>query len=223
MTEFTISEIIKKLVPNFKIGVITYHNIVIDSSPQMLRGRLDLFQEHLMMDLSEKEMNDYEPVREWRHIFKKIGTDPAKYRLSSEALLRRIKKGNKLSSIHSAVDLNNFFSLQYQLPLGIYDLDQLKASSLQLKIGTEEDQYEGLNGRVVNMKNKLVTSDEQGPFGSPIVDSKRTMVTEHTKNALHIVYLQHSLDHENAEKLLNSIAKMFVQLHGGNADHKLID
>ncbi|RBW69382.1 B3/B4 domain-containing protein [Bacillus taeanensis] len=221
MTHLTISETIKKQFPTFKIGVISYHNIIIDSSPKMLRGRLNLFQEHLIMELSEKNISDSNSISEWRKIFKQLGTDPAKYRLSSEALLRRIQKGNKLPFIHSAVDLTNFFSLQYQLPLGIYDLNQLKGN-LHLKIGTEEDQYEGLNGRTVNMKNKLITSDDKGAFGSPIVDSRRTMVTESTENALHIVYLQPSMENSKAEKLVAAIANMFVQLHGGSTDYKII-
>ena len=34
-----------KQIPNFKLGIIEYKNITVGDSPQMLKGRLQLFQE----------------------------------------------------------------------------------------------------------------------------------------------------------------------------------
>ncbi|WP_306301349.1 phenylalanine--tRNA ligase beta subunit-related protein [Thalassobacillus sp. C254] len=42
--------------------------------------------------------------------------------------------------INSAVDLNNFFSLQYEIPFGIYNLDQLQ-DSIILRLGNEGESY----------------------------------------------------------------------------------
>jgi DNA/RNA-binding domain of Phe-tRNA-synthetase-like protein len=72
------------------------------------------------------------------------------------------------------------------------------------------------------MEGKLLSGDEIGAFGSPIVDSKRTMVNETVKNALHIVYLQPSMDKTEAEKLLKSMADMFTQVNGGTAEIQVI-
>jgi DNA/RNA-binding domain of Phe-tRNA-synthetase-like protein len=216
MLQMTVSDEIKSLVPSFKVGIITYHDIVISDSPQMLKGRLEFYQELLQLEAETNPLNQVPEINEWRSTFKKLGTDPSRYRPSSEALLRRIYNGKKLGFIHSAADTNNFFSLQYKIPLGIYDLDALKGP-IPLKIGTSNDSYRGLNARNMNMESKLITADQMGAFGSPIVDSNRTMVTEKTTNALQIVYLTPSIEIEQAQMLLAAIEKMFTQINGGTS------
>ncbi|WLD94004.1 B3/4 domain-containing protein [Alkalihalobacillus sp. AL-G] len=217
----TISNQMQNLSPDFKIGVIQYHNITVEDSPKMLAGRLQLYQESLMLEADEKPISSIEPIQEWRQLFKKAGTDPSRYRPSSEALLRRVYKGQQLGPIHSAADTNNFFSLQYKLPLGIYDLAHLKGD-VAIDIGSEEDHYEAINGRNTDMKGKVLSRDATGAFGSPIIDSKRTMVTEDTKDALHLVYFQPSLTEENAAEMLDAIQKMFIQIHGGSATTEVV-
>ncbi|HET7522199.1 MAG TPA: phenylalanine--tRNA ligase beta subunit-related protein [Bacillales bacterium] len=209
-----ISAGIYELVPDFKIGVLVYHDITVAESPQMLEGRIDYFQEELALELENKSFADVPGLAEWRKVFKALGTDPSRYRPSAESLYRRVKKGGKLPSIHSVADLNNFFSLKYEIPFGIYDLDKLDGP-VEIRIGKEADGYEGINGREMNMKGKLLSADTNGAFGSPIVDSKRTMVTEDTTNALQLVYLRPSADRKRAEPMLEEIGAMFEQIHGG--------
>lgn len=204
------------VIPDLKIGVIHYENISVGDSPQMLKGRLQLFQESAYFELEDKNVTDYEEIKEWRSIFKKLGKDPNRYRHSAEALYRRVKKQNYLPSLNSATDLNNFFSLEYRIPLGIYDKKQIKGN-VELRKGRVEEQYEGLNGRKNNAENLLVTSDDEGPFGSPFVDSSRTAVTQNTISALQIVYLSPKIELHNAEKLIESLASMFTHINGGEA------
>jgi DNA/RNA-binding domain of Phe-tRNA-synthetase-like protein len=215
----TISPKIQELVPHFKIGTITYHDIAISESPQMIKGRFQLFLESLKLE--DKSAADYPGVAEYRSVFKKLGTDPSRYRPASEALLRRVLSGKDLPPINSGVDVNNFFSIRFAIPIGLYNLDKIKGD-VEIRIGGSEETYEGLNGREMNMEGKLLSGDSIGAFGSPIVDSKRTMVDESVRNALHIVYLQPSMDKSEAEELLQSMAKMFTQVNGGTAEIQVI-
>lgn len=217
----SISDEVKALVPSMKIGFITYENIVVETSPQMIRGRFRVFQESIMIDLDTKKLEDYQALQEWRSVFKTVGTDPSRYRHSAEALYRRLKKKDFLPDIHSAVDLNNMFSLQYQIPFGIYDLDKL-SGPITMDVGKSDDEYEALNNRTFNLAGKLHSKDAQGPFGSPISDSKRTAVTTDTKNAVHIIYLQPSMSEEAAFKLVKSVEKMFTQIHGGQSQVEIV-
>ena len=56
-----------------------------------------------------------------RTMYKKVGIDPTKTRPSNEALLRRVRKGDTIPRINSAVDIVNWCSLEFQLPYGLYD------------------------------------------------------------------------------------------------------
>jgi DNA/RNA-binding domain of Phe-tRNA-synthetase-like protein len=217
----TVDSAITELVPTFKIGVIHYDGIQVGKSPQMLRGRLQLFQESIFFDLEEKPVTAFPGIQEWRQLFKTFGKDPNRYRHSAEALYRRIKKQNYLTSVNSAIDVNNFFSLKYETPIGIYDKDHIKGDVI-LRIGKDGEEYIGLNGRSNSLDGLLVSCDALGPFGSPFVDSDRTPVTETTTSALQIIYLRPSLSKEESEKLTKSLMDMFLQIHGGTGTFEVI-
>ena len=55
-----------------------------------------------------------------RAMYRRTGLDPTKRRPSSEALLRRVRKGEPLPRINSLVDVCNWCSLEFQLPYGLY-------------------------------------------------------------------------------------------------------
>ncbi|WLR54079.1 phenylalanine--tRNA ligase beta subunit-related protein [Mesobacillus subterraneus] len=219
--EIQVSRSICDLIPGFSVGIIEYKDIQVGESPQMLKGRLQLFQESIYFDLLEKNVTELEGIKEWRRIFKTTGKDPNRYRHSAESLYRRIAKQNYLQPIHSAIDLNNFFSLEYQIPIGVYDSDKL-IGTVSIKIGEEGEEYKGLNGRTNNLANLITSADEQGPFGSPFVDSERSAVTASTTNALQIVYLRPSTAPESMQKMTQSLMNMFTQIHGGTGTYRMI-
>lgn len=204
-----------------KIGIIHYTKIVVSESPQMIKGRTQLYQENLYLELQENPVTERPGIAEWRKVWKSFGADPNRYRHSAESLMRRIAKQNYLSPVHSAVDLNNFFSLQYEIPIGIYDEEKLEGN-IELLLGDENTGYEGLNGRFNSLKNILYSKDANGAFGSPFVDSVRTAVTEQTRHAIQIFYLRPSLDETECLQLLNTAGKMFTQVNGGDFDTALL-
>ncbi|KAA9031594.1 B3/B4 domain-containing protein [Niallia endozanthoxylica] len=220
--EITIATEVTNLIPHFKLGFIQYHDICVSESPQMVKGRLQLFQESIFFELDDKKVVDFSGIQEWRQIFKKTGKDPNRYRHSAEALYRRVQNQKYLMPIHSAIDLNNFFSLQYQIPIGVYDSDKL-AGPISIRLGQEEEEYLGLNGRMNSLHRLIVSADNESAFGSPFVDSEKAAVTEATKNAIQIIYLQPSLEIEKAEKMTASLASMFTQIHGGTAHWQIME
>jgi DNA/RNA-binding domain of Phe-tRNA-synthetase-like protein len=219
--EIRLSQELCTLFPGFKVGVIHYQQIEVGDSPQMVKGRLQLFQESIFFDLEEKNVTDLEGIKEWRQIFKTAGKDPNRYRHSAEALFRRIKKQNYLTPVNSAIDINNFFSLQYQIPIGVYDADKIQGE-VDIRLGSAGEEYEGLNGRINSAEKLISSTDEIGPFGSPFVDSVRTSVTEETSNAVQLIYLRPSLDLEDAKKMVESLMNMFIQIHGGTGTFDIL-
>ena len=219
--EIRVSSELCGFIPNFKIGVIRYQNIEVGESPQMIKGRLQLFQESIYFDLEDKNVTDLDGIKEWRQIFKAVGKDPNRYRHSAEALYRRVKKQNYLQPVNSATDINNFFSLQYQVPMGVYDMDKLDGN-VSIRLGNEGEEYIGLNGRPNSLHRLIVTSDDLGAFGSPFVDSERSPITETTKNAIQFAYLRPSLNMEEANEMVTSLMNMFIQIHGGQGGVEII-
>ena len=64
-------------------------------------------------------------VAPWCHAYGKFGVNPKKNSPSIAALLGRIKSGKDLPHINLLVDLYNYFSLKYLLPIGGEDMDWL--------------------------------------------------------------------------------------------------
>ncbi len=137
-----------------------------------------------------------------RALYQKIGLDPTKTRPSSEALLRRVLKGNPIYQINSLVDTCNYCSLQLLLSLGLYDVSKI-VGSVQLRLGRENEGYEGIRKEFINVNERLTLADELGPFGNPSADSARTMITEKTTDALFVIFVPADY---RADELQNNVA-----------------
>jgi DNA/RNA-binding domain of Phe-tRNA-synthetase-like protein len=124
-----------------------------------------------------------------RALYRRFGTDPTRMRPSSEALLRRIKKGEPLPRINSLVDVANAMSVQLQVPVGLYDLGKVKGEELSIRLGREGESYEGIGKEKVNVAGQICVADADGPCGNPSADSARTMITVDTESAAWIYFL----------------------------------
>ena len=133
---------------------------------------------------------DVPPLDRARELYRRFGTDPTRMRPSSEALLRRIKKGESLPRINSLVDVANALSVQFQVPVGLYDLAKVVGDVLVIRLGRDGESYEGIGKEKVNVDGRICVADAAGPCGNPSADSARTMITTDTESAAWIYYLQ---------------------------------
>jgi DNA/RNA-binding domain of Phe-tRNA-synthetase-like protein len=141
-----------------------------------VRGRLDL--EHL---------SAHPPVAALRQLFKEAGCDPSRYRPASEALLRRLLKGEEIPAIHPLVDVNNCLSALLAVPCcvmaeGTFD------PPFVFRSGQEGESYESLRGPF-RLEGKPLLLDARGPCDAPITGSERVKVREETRRATLVVYL----------------------------------
>ena len=122
-----------------------------------------------------------------RAMYRAVGIDPTKTRPSSEALLRRIRKGGELPRINNLVDVINWCSLESQLPFGLYDRDRIEGG-VTMRLGGPDEEYTGIRKDTVHVQDRLVLADDRGAFGNPTSDSSRTMVTAATTRALVVIF-----------------------------------
>ena len=129
------------------------------------------------------------PTDRARGLYRAFGMDPTRVRPSSEALLRRVKRGESLPRINSLVDVANALSVQLQVPVGLYDLEKAKGDELVIRIGRTGEAYEGIGKERVNVDRRICVADADGPCGNPSADSARTMITTDTERAAWIYFL----------------------------------
>src|SRR5215470_902391 len=118
--------------------------------------------------------------------YKALGKDPARYRGSAEALLRRIIACKGLPRIHAVVDIINIVSVESGLPVGLYDLARVR-SDMTFRTGRAGETYKGIGKYDLNLEDLPLFADDLGPHGSATSDSERTMVTPATKCVLAIL------------------------------------
>lgn len=122
-----------------------------------------------------------------RRLFKAAGSDPSRYRPSSEALLRRLLKGEELPAISALVDLNNCLSAGLAVPCCVMDESTLEPP-FRFRAGRAGESYESLRGPL-DLEHKPLLLDARGPCDTPITGSERVKVREHTQDVWLVGYL----------------------------------
>jgi DNA/RNA-binding domain of Phe-tRNA-synthetase-like protein len=138
-------------------------------------------------EFTVESLAEAEPVRAVRAMFREWGMDPSKYRPSSEALLRRVVQGKGLYRVSNAVDIGNLGSLDTGWPYGCYDRSKI-SPPVALRHGAAGEKYEGIGKQTWHLEGRPVLADPVGPFGSPISDSTRSMITESAKEIMIVIY-----------------------------------
>jgi DNA/RNA-binding domain of Phe-tRNA-synthetase-like protein len=149
-----------------------------------------------------------------RAMYRRVGLDPTRRRPSSEALLRRVLRGEALPRVSALVDVCNWCSLELQLPYGVYDAAQV-SGDVELRLGTSGEEYPGIRKDVVHVDGRLTLADARGPFGNPSSDSARTMVTPATTAALAVVYAPAELPPGSLAAALDLTARRILEFAGG--------
>ena len=126
-------------------------------------------------------------VRGSRLMYKAFGRNPGRYRVSSEALMRRVRRSDPLYRINSVVDVNNLISVRSGLSVGSYDLDKVQGD-IVMRRGAAGETYPGIGKDAIDLENLLVLTDELGAFGSSMSDSTRSMVTLETRDVLVVLH-----------------------------------
>ncbi len=151
---------------------------------------------------ADKVQSDF-VFRAVREMFKKFGLDPTKYRPSSEALVRRVLREQSLPFIHPAVALNNLISLTSYLPLGCYDPEQM-GPNLTIRLGREGETFASLRQKIFHAEGRLVIADN-GPCGSPIVDSLRTALRPESRACLYVFYVPVEVAPDDVERAVERL------------------
>lgn len=207
MIKIRIADILKNKLKNVAIGSIQAKVQVKESADelhQLLANACDDFsKKYTVQDISKLT-----PIADSRKAYKILGKDPARYRLSSEALLRRIVKEKGIYKINNIVDINNLVSITSFYSICAFDISRLQPP-VQFTIGTKEDVYYGIGRGLLNIENLPVFEDRDGKFGSPTSDSERVKITSETENlSMNIISFS---GENNLENYLNQLQHYLVK------------
>lgn len=185
MTPVTISEELKAKVPQLKLSCIEC-DVTVSNEADMLWNLIDEKVTYLRETLQLGEISKLPAVASSRLAYRACGKDPARYRLSAEALLRRVVQGKGIYRVNNIVDIVNIVSITTGFSIGGYDVAHI-SGNVVFSTGSEGEPYEGIGRGSLNIDMMPVFRDENGAFGSPTSDSVRTAVTSETNRFLMII------------------------------------
>jgi DNA/RNA-binding domain of Phe-tRNA-synthetase-like protein len=168
-----------------KCGIVLIEDVKISDGDKIQLEILE-FSKTLETMFANLKPSEIPGLAEARKLYRHAGMDPTRTRPSSEALLRRVLKGKDLYQISNAVDMCNLASLEFLLPIGMYDYQKIDGD-ITLRIGSTGEQYAGIRKGPVHIHNRLALFDGSGGFGSPTSDSLRTSVTDETTCLLAVI------------------------------------
>jgi DNA/RNA-binding domain of Phe-tRNA-synthetase-like protein len=175
-------------LPGVKLGIVEADGVRVEPSNEDLRRIVNETCERKRQEFTVASLAEAEPVRAVRAMFREWDMDPSKYRPSSEALLRRVVQGKGLYFISNIVDIANLGSIETGWPYGCYDRGKLHPP-IVFRHGAPGESYERVGKEMWHLEGRPVLADADGPFGSPISDSTRTMITEAAQSVLVVIYV----------------------------------
>ncbi|WP_018659975.1 B3/B4 domain-containing protein [Allofustis seminis] len=162
-------------------------------------------------------------VAVWRDAYKQFKSKKGA-RASIEALLKRIKKGHIFTPILPIVDIYNSISLEYGVPVGVADIDQLVGDvSLGVAKGGESFRPLGETKDDPALPGEVCYYDDAGAICRNFIwrEAQRTMMTEDSHCAILIIEAVYPSQYavseaaqkalaERLEKYLNVIPELHV-------------
>lgn len=201
-----------------KIGVLQFKHLNCVPEHQTLwetiRSLEETYRERYKQPSEALEL--LKPARQLYHTF---GMEPTRYRPSSEALFRRVVKRISLYRINSIVDVCNYCSLKFLLPIGLYDTDKIEGE-VSLRLGRAGEDYRGIGKETIHVTGRLTLADQLGAFGNPSADSLRTSIDLNSRNVLMVIFAPGDYPDLHLQSYNRFAAETMLQFH---QDGELID
>ncbi len=197
-----------------RLGVVHVEGLEIRPAPPELEEEVGRLAQALRRRYAARSPAEIEGLQPARELYRKLGEDPTKTRPASEALLRRVLRGQDLPRINALVDVTNLCSLEFLLPIGLYDLDRVRGG-VEVRLGRPGEAYESLGKGLFRAEGRLVVADEEGPIGGPTNDSVRTAITDRTRRCLAVIFAPASYPPARLEDHVRVLGDRVVEHVGG--------
>ena len=185
--DVSIDKSLFEVYPEIRLGLMMFKADVKDPDDAFWNYMDGEVLPQVRKEIEGKEWGEIPGIRGSRAAYKAFGRNPGRYRVSSESLIRRVRREDDLYHINSVVDVNNLLSVKSGLSVGSYDLSKIQGPITLRKAGQGEG-YEGIGKEFLDMENMLVLADDEGIFGSSMSDSTRAMVSNEATDILVVVY-----------------------------------
>ena len=197
--------------PHTQIGLISA-TVVNEPTSDELWAEIETAAQGIKQQYELLEINQRPAIAGTRHLYKALGKDPSRYRVSSEALCRRIIRGLGIYRLTTLIDVVNLVSIKSGYAISGLDGDRIEGDTLTMSVGTADDVYNGIGRGLLNIEGMPVYRDAAGPIATPTSDEERTKFTEQTVTAqININAFAPEMPVEEAVDWMAALLKKYAQ------------
>lgn len=220
--KFRIDQKIFEEFTGLNVGVIVAKGINNGSNTKEIEDLTRAEEERIRANFISEQLSQIPEIGTWRKAYSSFGGKPKENKSSVENLYRRILKGESLRHINSLVDIYNYISLKYMLPVGGEDIDKIKGNVV-LTFATEAEPPALLLG----------DKEPRAPHAGEVIykddisaicrrwnwrEADRTKLTDETKNCILVVEGLPPIDREKIEASTGELKDLIQEYCGGKLE-----
>ena len=212
--------------PDLKIGLIIIRNFQNNRRNSAVESLLRGIAAQRARELKDTDVHDHRMVQIWNQAYGKFGVNPHKFPPSIASLLKRVQTGKEIHHINLLVDLINYFSLKYLLPMGSEDIDWL-AGDLKLTFTEGKEAFrplgsinveEAAEGEIAYMDRGGITCRYWN-----YRECERSKLTPKTVNAAIFVEDLSRIHMDRFGEILQDISETFAKYIGGRIEPYILN
>ena len=132
--------------PGLNIGIVIAGQINNQGRNDELMGLIREKEKEILAEYDTETLSQYPRIEAWRKAYSSFGAKPKKYKSSVESLYRMVLNGTNLRHINKIVDIYNYVSIKYMIPVGGDDLAKVDRD-IRLKFARGDEPFIPLNSQ----------------------------------------------------------------------------
>ncbi|RLG56051.1 MAG: hypothetical protein DRN99_00715 [Thermoproteota archaeon] len=174
-------------------------------------------EEKVRASYTLSSLKDVPYIRAYRDFFWRMGIDPTKHRPASEALIRRILRGQSIPRILNVVDLYNIASVETLVTMSAYDLEKV-SPPLSIRFAKPSEEVVLIGARRMKLTgHELVLADSEKVLCVYVHgDVDECKVTEDTRNLLLVAYGAPGVSPSSVREGLEKAVGYIIKYAGGS-------
>jgi len=216
--KFKIDNKIFEKFPDLNIGIVTAKGIDNTGSNEEIMNLIKEKVKEIRANFNTETLSQNPKIDAWRKAYSSFGAKPKKYKCSVENLYRMILDEIELKHINKIVDIYNYISIKYVIPMGGDDTDKVDGS-ITLKFAQGNEPFIELNseetknpkeGEVVYVDDKEVLCRRWNWR-----ECDKSKMTEETKNVALVIEGLPPITKEEVETITKELSELVQKFCGG--------
>ena len=209
------------------IGVLSTKNLNNTGILEEIQNQIREQEKSIRTKYNTKTLSQNPQIDIWRKTYSAFGAKPKEHKSSVENLYRLILNGVNIRHINNIVDIYNFISLKYSVPVGGEDLDKIEGDIVLtfagayevpvLLLGDKEPRPPHM-GEVI-YKDNISTICRRWNWR----EADRTKLTEETKNCILVIEGFYNVTNNEVENATRELKELVQKFCGGSVVYHVLD